>query len=149
MQSTATKAFASGLADANDSIKRSLGCKVILTRDRKMLGKMLRALDRLGAEDIVVRADYWANKPVVYLQLRDLESFKDAKLMAVLEYVSVFSDTSTSQDWAQYLNRDFRFKSNTVDVHINAYVKEDSPTCRKVVVGTELQTVEKYKIVCD
>jgi hypothetical protein len=149
MQSKATIAFASGLADANDSIKRSLGCKVILTRDRKMLGKMLRALDRLGAKDLSVRADYWANKPVVYLQLNNLESFKDAKLMAVLEYVSVFSDTSTSRDWAQYLNRDFRFTSNTVDVHINAYVKEDSPTCRKVMIGTELQTVEKYKIVCD
>ena len=149
MHSNATKVFASGLADATDSIKRSLGCKVILTRDRKMIGKMLRTLDRLGAEDLSVRADYWANKPVVYAQLRDLESFKDAKLMAVLEYVSVFSDTSTSKDWAQYLNRDFRFVSKTVDVYINAYVKEDSPTCRKVMIGTELQTVEKYKIVCD
>ena len=149
MQSNATKAFASSLGDANDNIKRALRCKLILNRDRKMLGKLLRSLDRLGAEDIAVRADYWANKPTVYLQLRDLESFKDAKLMAVLEYVSVFSDTETSKDWAQYLNRDFRFTSQTVDVHIGAYVKEDSPTCRKVVIGTELQTVEKYKIVCD
>jgi hypothetical protein len=114
-----------------------------------MLGKMLRSLDRLGAEDLSVRADYWANKPVVYLQLNNLESFKDAKLMAVLEYVSVFTDTSTSKDWAEYLNRDFKFTSKTIDVSIGAYVKEDSPTCRKVVVGTEQQTIERYKIVCD
>jgi hypothetical protein len=149
MQSKATIAFASGLADANDSIKRALKCKTILNANRKQLGKLLRTLDRLGAEDIAVRADVWENKPVVYLQMRDLGSFKDAKLTAVLEYVSVFTNTSTSKDWAQYLNRDFKFTSNTVDIHIGAYVKEDSPTCRKVLVGTELQTVEKFKIVCD
>ena len=149
MQSTATIAFASGLADANDNIKRALQTKVILNKNRKMLGKMLRSLDRLGAKDLSVRADHWENKPVIHATLDNLESFKDAKLIAVLEYVSVFTDTSTSKDWAQYLNRDFRFTSKSVDVFIGAYVKEDSPTCRKVVIGTELQTVEKYKIVCD
>jgi len=149
MQSKATIAFASGLADASDSIKRSLKAKAILVRDRKMLGKVLRSLDRLGAEDISVRADAWNNKPVLYVQMYNLESFKDPKLVAILEYVSVFSDTSTSKDWAQFLNRDFKFTSLTIDIHIGAYVKDDSPTCRKVVIGTELQTVEKYKIVCD
>ena len=114
-----------------------------------MLGKVLRSLDRLGAEDISVRADAWNNKPVLYVQMYNLESFKDPKLVAILEYVSVFSDTSTSKDWAQFLNRDFKFTSLTIDIHIGAYVKDDSPTCRKVVIGTELQTVEKYKIVCD
>ena len=149
MHSNATLAFASGLADANDNIKRALQTKVILNKNRKMLGKMLRSLDRLGVEDLSIRADLWENKPVVHAQLNNLESFKDAKLVAVLEYVSVFSDTSPSKDWAQFLNRDFKFTSKTIDVFIGAYVKEDSPTCRKVVIGTELQTVEKYKIVCD
>ena len=149
MQSKATTAFTSGLADANDNIKRALRTKVILNKNRKMLGKMLRSLDHLGVEDLSIRADHWENKPIVHAQLNNLESFKDAKLVAVIEYVSVFADTSTSKDWAQFLNRDFRFTSKTVDVYIGAYVKEDSPTCRKVIIGTELQTVEKYKIVCD
>ena len=149
MHSNATKTFASGLADANNSIKRALQAKAILTANRKQLGKLLRTLDRLGVEDLSVGSDPWANKATVRAQLRDLESFKDAKLIAVLEYVSVFTDTSTSKDWAAYLNRDFKFTSKTIDVSIGAYVKEDSPTCRKVVVGTEQQTIERYKIVCD
>ena len=148
MHSNATKTFASGLADANNSIKRALQAKAILTANRKQLGKLLRTLDRLGVEDLSVGSDPWANRARVNIQLRDLESFKDAKLVAVLEYVAVFTEHSTSKDWAQYLNRDFTFTSKTIDISISAYVKEDSPTCRKVVVGTELQTVEKYKIVC-
>jgi hypothetical protein len=149
MHSNATKTFASGLADANNSIKRALQAKAILIANRKQLGKLLRTLDRLGVEDLSVGSDPWANKARVHAQLRDLESFKDAKLLAVLEYVSVFTDTATSKDWAEYLNRDFKFTSKTIDISIGAYVKEDSPTCRKVVVGTEQQTIERYKIVCD
>jgi len=149
MQSKAARAFASGLGDANNSIKRALQSKAILIANRKVIGKLLRSLTSLGVEDYSVSADPWKNKYAVHIQMRDLESFKDAKLVAVLEYVAVFTDTATSEDWAKYLNRDFRFKSNTVDIFIGAYVKENSPTCRKVVIGTELQTVEKYKIVCD
>ena len=149
MQSKATIAFASGLADANTSIKRAQQTKAILNKHRKTIGKILRSLERLGVSDMTVSANTFEDKPNVYVNMRDLESFKDAKLIAVLDYLSDLTETARSKDWAEYLNIDYRFESNAVNVYLGAYVKEDSPTCRKVLVGTELQTVAKYQIVCD
>jgi hypothetical protein len=34
-------------------------------------------------------------------------------------------------------------------VRVDATVKSDSPTCRKVVVGSKTEVVNEYKIVCD
>ena len=79
MQSKATTAFTSGLADANDNIKRALRTKVILNKNRKMLGKMLRSLDNLGVEDLSIRADHGENKPIVKAHLTNLKTFKKAR----------------------------------------------------------------------
>jgi len=32
---------------------------------------------------------------------------------------------------------------------ITAYVKSDSPTCKKVMTGMEIKEVLKYKFVCE
>lgn len=87
----------------------------------------------------------------VALTLRGIEGFKCPALSAVLEYCNEKCEpnrTSTS-DWAESLNREFRFKLAPCTVTVNAYVKSDSPTCRKVVVGTTIEEVKKYEIQCD
>lgn len=94
----------------------------------------------------------------IYCYLPNLDGFSDRKLTMILDsllYVDGLEPTRTSE-YASALNRDFRFEYkygpawyDAIQVCIAAYVREDSPTCRKVLVGTENRTVETYKIVCD
>jgi hypothetical protein len=92
----------------------------------------------------------------IALTLRGIEGFKCPALSAVLEYCNEKCEpnrTSTS-DWAESLNREFRFKlapqfGENCTITVNAYVKSDSPTCRKVVVGTVMEEVKRYEIQCD
>ena len=92
----------------------------------------------------------------IALTLRGIEGFKCHALEAVLGYCNEKCEpnrTSTS-DWAESLNREFRFKlapqfGENCTITVNAYVKSDSPTCRKVVVGTVIEEVKKYEIQCD
>ena len=89
-----------------------------------------------------------------------LESFKDPRLTETISDLLACAEwESETTDYAASLNREFEFKTKVIDnatglsteyrVSINAYVKSDSPTCRKVVVGTETKVVETYEIQCD
>ena len=149
MQSKATIAFTSALNNVASRIKLAKQAQGILKANRKQLGKLLRTLDRMGVENLHLSTDAYEKKPALYISMNNLDSFKDAKLVAVLEYLGLFSDKLESKDWPDYINRDYKFSSETIDVKVAAYVKSDSPTCRKVLVGTEQQTVEKFEIVCD
>ena len=55
----------------------------------------------------------------------------------------------SSTDYALSLNRVYRFQFEGFMVRVDATVKTDSPTCRKVVVGSKTEVVNEYKIVCD
>lgn len=149
MQSKATKAYASGLADAKWSVTCATDKLNVIKINRKMIGKVMRSIEKLIAPDDRMYLMTDSHLPHVYVNMRNLESFKDDRLVKVLSYLSETMDDMKTEDWAQSVNRDFRFKSGTHSVAISAYVREDSPTCRKVLVGTELQTVEKFEIVCD
>jgi hypothetical protein len=149
MQSKATIAFASGLADAKWSVKMANEKLNIIKVNRKMIGKVMRSIEKLIDPNDRMYLMTNNNLPHVYINMRGLESFKDDKLMMVLGYLSETMDNMKTEDWAASVNRDYRFTSSTHSVVISAYVRDDSPTCRKVLVGTELQTVEKFEIVCD
>ena len=84
----------------------------------------------------------------------DLEGFKDLRLQTTLEGLNFIGDIERTKEYASVMNRDYHFKVPFADgmnlsVSVCAYVKEDSPTCRKVVIGQEIQTIDKYEIVCD
>lgn len=149
MQSKATTAYASGLADAKWDVARVTDKLNVIKANRKMIGKVMRTIEKLIAPEDRMYLMVDNRLPHVYVNMRNLDSFKDDRLVKVLGYLSETMDDMKTEDWAQSVNRDFRFKSGTHSVAISAYVREDSPTCRKVLVGTELQTVEKFEIVCD
>jgi len=149
MQSKATKTFASGLADAKRSVESATAQFNILKTNRKPIGKVLRALEKVTLANDRIYLMVSNNQPHIYIGLYNLESFKDDRLANVLGHLTETMDDMKTEDWAQSLNRDYRFTSSTHSVTISAYVRDDSPTCRKVVVGSELRTVEKYEIVCD
>ena len=77
-------------------------------------------------------------------------------LVAVLERLTERSERESTDDYAEDMNRDFRFSWTDAEgiyfsVTVYAYVRSDSPTCRKVVVGEDrVESVRpRYAILCD
>ena len=89
--------------------------------------------------------------PVVSFYLDGLDSFKDERLVSKLWFLSNLdgSREASSSDYAAGLNRTYRFSFDRFDVRVDATVKSDSPTCRKVVVSSELVKKDVYAIQCD
>ena len=88
-------------------------------------------------------------KPVAYVSMRRLESFKDTRLTDFLDKLVAMDGEMSSTDYASIMNRSFTCNFSDFQVYIDAYVKDDSPTCRKVVIGTRVEEVLDYEIVCD
>lgn len=93
---------------------------------------------------------------VIRAMLRDLPGFNCPDLMALLELFHD-ADKIESKDFAQYLNREYTFtykigdSEHKIMVYIDAWVKDGSPTCRRVLKEVKLVTREEkvYDMVCD
>jgi len=101
----------------------------------------------LDVHNLFVRTRYY--KPTIAVNMNSLESFKDTQLLGLLEFFSSKTEKVTTRDWPQYLNRDYTFELDDVLVNISAYVRTDSPTCRKVQTGVTIEEVPQYQLVCD
>jgi hypothetical protein len=88
-------------------------------------------------------------KPTIDVNMNNLESFKDAQLTTLLDFFTEQTNKISTRDWPQYLNRDYTFELEDVVVSISAYVRSDSPTCRKVKVGVKIEEVDQYELICD
>lgn len=114
-----------------------------------LMTPLMYAVGKIGNVSILDFCD----KPAIHISMFGLDSFKQYELVAALEYLTAETEklngTMTTEDWAAAVNRDFKFKTDKWEVSINAYVKDDSQTCRKIVVGTEMVERHKYQIVCD
>jgi hypothetical protein len=121
----------------------------IQNRLTQLLTPLLYILGALGN----VRVELYAGKPVVYISMFSLDSFKQTELVNAISYLTDVTEKSSgkisSEDWAAAVNRDFRFETENWRVCLNAYVKDDSPTCRRVVVGTKMVEQVQYEISCD
>ena len=101
----------------------------------------------LKVHNLFVRTSYY--KPTITVNMNALESFKDTQLLGLLEFFSSKTEKVTTRDWANYLNRDYSFELDDVLVNISAYVRTDSPTCRKVQTGIKVEEIPQYELVCD
>lgn len=98
--------------------------------------------------DLYIRTSFY--KPYIEVNLNGLDSFRDPQLVEMLDFFTSKTDKVTTTDWThRSVNRDYSFELDDVVVNICAYVRSDSPTCRRVQTGTEVQEVPQYKIVCD
>ena len=113
---------------------------------RVAYSEVFKNLD-LKVHTLYVRTSYY--KPTISVNLNALESFKDSQLLGLLEFFSGKTEKVTTRDWPQYLNRDFSFELDDVVVDISAYVRTDSPTCRKVQTGVKVEEVPQFELVCD
>ena len=135
-----------------DMVKRR---KAVLknSKNRTMLSRLLHPLVYAIGEAGEVVVHVFAGKPSISVRMYNLESFKQNELVWAVEHLSNETDRLngkvSTQDYAEAINRDFRFYTDKWDAIITAYVKSDSPVCRKVVIGTQMVEKHKYQIVCD
>ena len=120
---------------------------------RNFLTKFLQPLVYALGEAGHMNVQMLCGKPTISVYMYDLDSFKQRELVWVLEYLTIeaekFNGEIKSKDYAEAINRDFHFVTDKWEASIVAYVKRDSATCRKVVIGSEWVQKEKYEIVCD
>jgi hypothetical protein len=109
--------------------------------------------DRWDSEkySLVCRVDATYCQPSLAFYVAGLDSFKDDRLASMLWYFATLDGSRdvSSHDYAELLNRVYRFQFDGFNVRVDATVKSDSPTCRKVVVSSELVKQDKYAIQCD
>lgn len=120
---------------------------------RNVLSKLLQPLIYAVGDKGNVYVGVSYGKPDINVSMYGLDSLKQRELVWALEYLTIETDKlngrTKTQDYAAAINRDFIFSTDKWDARIMAYVKGDSATCRKVVIGTEMVEQHKYQIVCD
>ena len=113
-----------------------------------------RALRKLGVDksddDMNAFASVSYGDVTLHLTLRNLDSFKDSRLTSLLDKLENLNPRSVSNtEWADYLEKTFNYVFDEYRVSLDASVRSDSPTCRRVVESIEIVEQPKYKIVCD
>lgn len=120
---------------------------------RTMLSKLLQPLIYAVGDAGQISVSVFAGTPSISIRMYDLDSLKQRELVWAIEHltneVDKLNGTVKTTDYAEAVNRDFRFETDKWAALITAYVRSDSPVCRKVVVGTEMVEKHKYQIVCD
>jgi hypothetical protein len=112
-----------------------------------------RALRKLGVDkDDELNAYIAVSYGVItlHLSMRGLDSFKDSRLALMLGRLEDLNPRHVdNSEWADYIEKSFTYKFDDYRVVLEASVRSDSPTCRRVVESVEIVEQPKYKIVCD
>ena len=149
LKTTTSQVLKSANRDITDMMKRARQYKTVLANakpDMTLLINVLRPVMQ-GSDYISVIMGY--EKPQIVVHANGLDSFKTGRIVQILQVLEAFGTCRNTKDWASMINRDYKYDMPKFEVLFCAYVKEDSPTCRKIEVGTEVQTVIKYEIQCD
>ena len=114
---------------------------------RAMFGNMLKDLNMdkhyLGVSMLP------GQTPEITITLNKLDSFKDSDLTNILAFLVDKNAEIREDDWPQFLNKDYRAELPNARVTVHAYVRSDSPTCRRVQVGTELKETPVWELHCE
>jgi hypothetical protein len=150
-KSIASEVFASALSDAQSAVVRARNKVTALKAQRKQIGRLLRTLSMcVEPNDRNTTLSLWmSDEPVFSISMWRLEGFKSLRLESILWLLEEIGTLEEQKEYASCLNRDYTYKVDGYKVLLSAYVKDDSPTCRKVVIGTDTVTTPKYAIQCD
>jgi len=146
-----TRVFLESFKDAKSS-RDTLAANVQKLASKRSL--ITYALNKIGINgdggvDAHVSCNY-LGVVVIHATLSGLNSFKDARLLKVLDALEDLYPTSVEcQEWATYVEKDFVYKYGAFTIQLNAYVRSDSDSCRRVVESIKLVEQPTYKIVCD
>lgn len=124
----------------------------LLRGHRSALNKVFHRLQ--GVDDIDVSA--YGRTIMVYATARDLSGMQCKRLTDLLSRFVADWIALPTEDNAEALARVFRFRlelpdDKRIELRLNAMVKTDSPTCRKVEVGRRRRVLvqKEYRIECN
>jgi hypothetical protein len=146
-----TQLFNAALRDHRESItftKRKLRELKANRRKLNAIGSAIGAALNGDTTDVNVT---YPSANSVHVTMDQLESLKCQRLEMVLNGIINLPDAVVghTSDWPGSLNRDYHFTVADIRVTVAAYVRSDSPTCRKVLVKTETIQSPVYEIRCD
>ena len=130
--------------DERDAVKRA----------RRALTPLLKLVAFDDTKNNSASLDYNAynDRISVRLYMYDVEGFKCDEVTARLWALENWK-TITKQSVSEYpsaLNRTFHYRyEDGTTVSFDVYVKNDSQTCRKVVIGERAEIIKDYAIQCD
>lgn len=121
-----------------------------LAKDRMLIRALYAPLFVNFTRDDQVFVSIYGDRIHFNVYMRELDSFKDERLLSILNTaMETISDKVKEQDYAQYDHKEYYINTDDVNLCITAYVKEDSPTCKKIMTGMEIKEVPTYKFVCE
>lgn len=130
-----------------------------LRKNRTAISKITEMLHGCGYCNLGARVYGQVPRLTISGTINDLDGFKDERLISLLGRFTTVSEKETTEDYAENLGRSYTFewvaRINGGDVQVTAtiysYVRGDSETCRKVLVGETERVVtdRSYKIICD
>ena len=138
-----------------DEAKRQIALSNMLKANAPELKQIWEMIPPKLRRDVYISAQAFDYTVRLSLPMRDLDGFKDKRLVTLLEK---FADWSAeTRDYTYDApNRDYHFERKypqgfSVKFSVYAYVKSDSPTCRIVVKGVTTKVVEEEirEIVCE
>jgi DNA-binding transcriptional ArsR family regulator len=132
--------------DGHELIEKAKALDALRMKIRANYSEVFKGLD-MSVHSLYMRTGYY--KPTIEVSLNKLDGFKDPVLVKILDFLMDKSLSVKTSDYANWLNRDYTIEMDDVYVAISAYVRSDSPTCRKVKVGVQIQEVEQYELICD
>ena len=132
--------------EAHELIEKAKALDALRMKIRANYSGIFKDLDQ-SVHSIFMRTGYY--KPTIEVGLNKLESFKDPVLVKILDFLMDQSTSVKTTDYPNWLNRDYNIEMADVMISISAYVRSDSPTCRKVQVGVKIEEVAQYELICD
>ena len=132
--------------DGHELIEKAKALDALRMKIRANYSEVFKGLD-MSVHSLYMRTGYY--KPTIEVSLNKLDGFKDPVLVKILDFLMDKSLSVKTSDYANWLNRDYTIEMDDVYVAISAYVRSDSPTCRKVKVGVQIQEVEQFELICD
>jgi hypothetical protein len=149
LKTKASQVFKNTARDISDTMKRARNNKVQLANAKADMALFINVVRPLLKESDSINILMGYSKPMMVVNARGLESFKTGSILQIIQVLEAFGTATRTTDYAGVINRDYIYEMPKFEVMLCAYVREDSPTCRKVAVGTDVQTVVKYEIQCD
>jgi hypothetical protein len=152
-----TAAFAAHAASMAHRINSAKTETTLLKAHKKEISKLLDLLGVSGENtNEYVSLDVWDAwsahrvKPYVRIHLYELDSFKGAKLSAILWALANHGETEVkTTEFPNSINRDYNFDFANIRVQVCAFVGAESATCKRIKIGEKTQIVEEYAIQCD
>jgi len=132
--------------EAHELIEKAKALDALRMKIRVNYSGIFKDLDQ-SVHSLYMRTGHY--KPTIEVGLNKLDGFKDPVLVKILDFLMDKSTSVKTTDWPNWMNRDYNIEMEDVVICISAYVRSDSPTCRKVKIGTKIEEVDQFELVCD